>query len=88
MKITIGIIKCVQYGSSTTWDMHLPFPDGYILASEVLEVEIEMLPESDQVIAEVESLQEAKRDVLAKAQITANDIDEKIQSKLAITNQS
>ena len=86
-EMKIVLVKSIEHDYTSIWE-HGEMPEGYIIVSNPINVEFEMLPESDLVNAEVESLKEAKRDVFAKAQIRANAIEDKIQSLLAITDQS
>ena len=81
MKLVIA--KSVKHDYTSVWEEgHIP--DGFILLSKVLEVEFEMLTDSDQVNAEVESLRVLVKDTLAEAQIKVNAIGDRIQSLLAI----
>ena len=82
-EMKIVLVKSIEHDYTSIWE-HGEMPEGYIIVSNPINVEFEMLPEGDLVNAEVELLKEAKREVFAQAQIRANAIEDKIQSKLAI----
>ncbi|MBL4664284.1 MAG: hypothetical protein JKY22_12205 [Flavobacteriaceae bacterium] len=82
----IILIKALKYGYTRIIELD-DFQysrESHIVISKPLKIEFEMLPESDQVNAEVNVLRDIKEKGLADAQVVANKIDEKIQSLLAI----
>ena len=80
------LIKNTEYNYISVWEDGITPPDGSIRVSESIDVDFEMLPQSDLVNAEVDALKEMVVETLANAQIKVNAIEDKIQSLLAITN--
>ena len=81
------LTKNTEYDYETVFKVGV-LPEDHIIISKPLEVEFELLSDADIVNAEIGALKELAKGALADAQVRVNAIEDKIQSLLAITNQS
>jgi len=77
------LTKNTEYNYETVFRVGI-LPDDHVVISKVLDVEFELLTNTDIVNAEIGALEELAKTTLADAQFRVNAIRDKIGSLLAI----